>query len=193
MRRECRIEQYRRKSRLGRLACFTLLLSCFYTQAGACLSGHHVILLAHSYFLNHDAKQLARMTPYSPLSTLIAAARLRDDGHAVELFDATFADGLCAFEEMLDRTRPSLVAIMEDNFNFLTKMCTARRRRDALAMIEAAKNRGCRVLVNGPDPNDQPKPYLTAGADAVLTGDGEETLMEIAAIWRADRAVTLDA
>src|SRR5579859_3646613 len=49
------------------------------------LNGHIVILITHSYFLNHDAKQLARMTPYSPLSTLIAAARLRDDGHAVEM------------------------------------------------------------------------------------------------------------
>jgi anaerobic magnesium-protoporphyrin IX monomethyl ester cyclase len=169
------------------------LLSCFYTQLGACLSGHVVILISHSYFLNHDPKQLARMNPYSPLSTLIAAARLRDDGHAVEFFDATFADGLSVFEERLDRAKPSLVAIMEDNFNFLTKMCTARRRRDALAMIEAAGKRGCRVVVNGPDSNDQPKPYLAAGADAVLAGDGEEALVEIAAAWRADPFAALDA
>ena len=143
--------------------------------------------------MNHDAKQMARMTPYSPLSSLIAAARLRDDGNAVEFFDATFADGLSAFEGILDRANPSVVAIMEDNFNFLTKMCTARRRRDALAMIEAAKARGCRVLVNGPDSNDQPKPYLAAGADAVLAGDGEEALVEIAATWHADPSATLEA
>src|ERR1700690_1954838 len=128
MRRECRIEQYRRKSRLGRLACFTLLLSWFYTEAGSCLSGHLVILTTHSYFLNHDAKQLARMTPYSPLSTLIASSLLREGGHEVAHFDSTFANGTEDFETALDRAHPNLVAIMEDNFNFLTKMCTVRRR-----------------------------------------------------------------
>jgi anaerobic magnesium-protoporphyrin IX monomethyl ester cyclase len=150
-----------------------------------------VILITHSYFLNHDAKQLARMSPYSPLSTLIVAARLRESGHAVAHFDSTFADGIEAFENSLRDTAPSVVAIMEDNFNFITKMCTARRRRDALAMIAAARSRGCRVLVNGPDSTDRPKPYLDAGADAVLLGDGEEALVEIASIWRDDAAASL--
>ena len=58
-------------------------------------------------------------------------------------------------EAALDDVRPAVVAIMEDNFNFLTKMCTAQRRRDALAMIGAARARGCRVVVNGPDSADQ--------------------------------------
>src|ERR1700720_596010 len=98
-----------------------------------------VILTTHSYFLNHDAKQLARMTPYSPLSTLIATSLLRERGHEVAHFDSTFANGTKDFESALDRAHPNLVAIMEDNFNFLTKMCTVRRREDALTMIAAAK------------------------------------------------------
>ena len=151
-----------------------------------------MILVAHSYFLNHDAKQLARMTPYSPLSSLIVAARLREADHGVEFFDATFAQGMGDFEEALRKKRPSLVAIMEDNFNFITKMCTARRRRDALAMIGLAKAQACPVVVNGPDSSDQPTPYLRAGADAVLLGDGEEALLEIAALWRSKRALSLN-
>ena len=150
-----------------------------------------MILVTHSYFLNHDAKQLARMTPYSPLSMLMAAARLRDIGHAIAHFDSTFAHGLSAFEAALDDIRPAAVAILEDNFNFLTKMCTARRRRDALAMIAAARARGCRILVNGPDAADCPRPYLDAGADAVLLGDGEAALLEIAELWRADISAPL--
>ena len=150
-----------------------------------------MILTTHSYFLNHDAKQLARMTPYSPLSTLIASALLRDGGHRVALFDSTLADGIGAFERALDRTRPSVVAIMEDNFNFLTKMCTTRRRGDAIAMIKAAIRRGCRVVVNGPDSTDRPKLYLDAGADAVLLGEGETTLAEITGLWRADTCAPL--
>jgi anaerobic magnesium-protoporphyrin IX monomethyl ester cyclase len=150
-----------------------------------------VILTTHSYFLKHDAKQLARMTPYSPLSTLISTALLDNHGHRVAHFDATFA-GLQKFETVLDHKQPWLVAIMEDNFNFLTKMCTVRRREDALAMVRAAVQRGCRVLVNGPDSNDRPDLYLEAGADAVLTGEGETALVEIANLWRCDAEAPLD-
>jgi anaerobic magnesium-protoporphyrin IX monomethyl ester cyclase len=151
-----------------------------------------VILTTHSYFLNHDAKQTARMQPYSPLSTLIATALLRENGHDVAHFDSTFAHGVDTFEASLDRHRPSLVAIMEDNFNFITKMCTVQRREDSLAMIAAAKRRGCRVVVNGPDSTDAPELYLHAGADAVLTGEGESGVAQIADVWRADPQASLD-
>ncbi len=143
-----------------------------------------MILLAHSNFLSHDAKQRARMRPYSPLSTLLAAALLREAGHDVALFDATFAADITAFEAMLDTHRPALIAVMEDNFNFLTKMCTAVRRESALAMIRAAAARGCRVAVNGPDATDNPAMYIAAGADAVILGEGEAALLDLADHWR---------
>jgi len=151
-----------------------------------------MILVTHSYFLAHDAKQQARMTPYSPLSTLISAALLREHDHRVAFFDATFASGMKEFEQAVERTRPSLVAIMEDNFNFLTKMCTTRRRADAMAMIAIAKKRGCKVVVNGPDSTDQPRLYLDAGADAVVLGEGEAALSEIANAWRDAPYASLD-
>jgi anaerobic magnesium-protoporphyrin IX monomethyl ester cyclase len=142
-----------------------------------------VILLAHSYFLSQDAKQMAKMKPYAPLSTLLAAALLRHDGHRVALFDATFASGVAAFEAMMDAMRPSTVIVMEDNFNFLTKMCTTVRRDTALAMIRAARERGCRIAVNGPDVSDNPAMYLAAGADAVVLGEGEMALLELVDHW----------
>ncbi|HEY4125734.1 MAG TPA: radical SAM protein [Rhizomicrobium sp.] len=132
------------------------------------------------------------MTPYSPLSTLLCAAMLREHNHEVAHFDATFANGLSDFEIALDRHRPALVAIMEDNFNFLTKMCTTRRRDDAMAMVAAAKERGCRVVVNGPDCADRPRLYLDAGADAVLLGEGEAALLEIAESLRNEQTSVLD-
>lgn len=151
-----------------------------------------MILLAHSYFMRHDPKQEARCTPYSPLSTLIAAAMLREQGHAVALFDATFAETVQDFEEALDRNRGSLVAIMEDNFNFLTKMCTEQRRNASFSMIAAAHRRGSRVFVNGPDSTDRPLLYLQAGADAVLLGEGEAALIEIAAALSNNPHTPLD-
>jgi len=110
------------------------------------------------------------MKPYSPLATLITAAVLRRQGHDVRLFDAMLASGEDAFERLLDDTRPGIVAIIEDNFNFLTKMCTTRMREASLTMIRAAKAQGCRVAVNGSDASYQPATYLRAGADAVISG-----------------------
>ena len=143
-----------------------------------------MILLAHSNVLARDSKQQAKMKPYSPLSTLIAAALLRREGHEVALFDATFESGIGAFEAKLDALRPDAVLLMEDNFNFLTKMCTTARRETALEMIGFAAKRRCRIAVNGPDASDNPAIYLCAGADAVVLGEGEMAMLDVANLWR---------
>jgi anaerobic magnesium-protoporphyrin IX monomethyl ester cyclase len=150
-----------------------------------------MILLAHSYFLRDDAKQLARMKPYPPLATLMAAAVLRDRGHEVTLFDAMLADGIDDFRAMLAATDPGVVAIVEDSFNYITKMCTVRLREATIEMIAAARARDCRVLVNGSDATDHPGRYLDAGADAVVLGEGEATLAEVATVLRADPRASL--
>ena len=142
-----------------------------------------MILLAHSNFILQDAKQLEKMKPYSPLSTLLAAALLRSKGHEVALFDATFASGISEFDAMLDELVPDVVVVMEDNFNFLTKMCTTVRRQSALEMIGAAHGRGCKVAANGPDVSDNPALYFSAGADAVVLGEGETGVLELIAHW----------
>ncbi|MGH7467538.1 MAG: B12-binding domain-containing radical SAM protein [Longimicrobiales bacterium] len=149
------------------------------------------LLLAHSFYLRHDEKQLRKMKPYSPLATLIAAAVLRERGFEVHLFDAMLADGMDEYVRTLDQTEPDVVAVVEDNFNYVTKMCTARMREDALTMVRAARERGCRVAVNGSDASDHPARYLAAGADAVILGEVEPTLRELAAAWSTDRTAPL--
>jgi anaerobic magnesium-protoporphyrin IX monomethyl ester cyclase len=151
-----------------------------------------MILLSHSYYLRNDPKQVARMRPYAPLATLLAAGLLRERGHEVALFDAMLAPGVDAFIRMLDETRPAVVGILEDNFNFLTKMCTLRSREATLAMIRAARERGCRVAVNGSDASDRPALYLAAGADAVILGEGEMGFLALADRWAADPAAGVD-
>jgi anaerobic magnesium-protoporphyrin IX monomethyl ester cyclase len=145
-----------------------------------------MILIAHSYFLRNDPKQLARMKPYAPLATLLTAGLLRQRRHPVAFFDAMLASGVDAFTAMLDDVRPDIVAIVEDNFNYLTKMCTTRTREATLAMIRAARARGARVVVNGSDSSDRPAIYLAAGADAVLFGEGEMAVLQLADIWASD-------
>lgn len=148
-----------------------------------------MILLGHSYFLAQDPKQQAKMKPYAPLSTLLTSALLRQTGHEVALFDATFASGVEAFEALLDRLRPKAVVVMEDNFNFLTKMCTTVRRESALAMIAAAHARDCKVAVNGPDASDNPAVYLAAGAEAVVLGEGETAVLDLVDHWTRDAPI----
>ncbi|MGZ5427757.1 MAG: B12-binding domain-containing radical SAM protein, partial [Thermoanaerobaculia bacterium] len=122
------------------------------------------ILLAHSYYLAHDAKQWRKMKPYPPLATLLVASVLRERGFDVELFDAMLARSETDFVRALDASDAVIVGILEDNFNFLTKMCTTRNREAALAMVAAAHARSRLVAVNGSDATDHAASYLAAGA-----------------------------
>lgn len=160
-------------------------------MAGVFRRERNVILLAHSYFLRDDPKQLERMKPYAPLSTLLAAAVLRARGQDVALFDAMLSEGVQEFERVLEEARPAVVGILEDNFNFLTKMCTLRMREATLAMIRAARLRGCRVAVNGSDATDRPGLYLGAGADAVILGEPEQAMAQLAETWLEDANASL--
>jgi anaerobic magnesium-protoporphyrin IX monomethyl ester cyclase len=150
------------------------------------------VLLAHSYYLQHDPKQLRRMKPYAPLATLIAGGTLRERGFEVAIFDAMLSPGVHEFEARLDSVRPRVVGILEDNFNYLTKMCTLRMREAACEMIALARARGCRIAVNGSDAKDNPAPYLAAGADVVIVGAVEPAILELCTLWSADPAAAPD-
>lgn len=150
------------------------------------------VLVAHSYFLLDDPKQAEKMRPYAPLATLITAAILRDRGHRVAFFDAMLSPGTDEFLALLAESKPRVLALVEDSFNFLTKMCTLRMREATLRMIRAAHDAGCRVVVNGSDATDHPALYLAAGADAVLLGDPESGVPELAELWMRDPAAPLD-
>ena len=147
---------------------------------------HPAILLAHSYYMRYDPKQSRKMKPYAPLSTLIAAALLRREARPFTFFDAMLSEGVEEFRGLLHATRPSVVGILEDNFNFLTKMCTTRMREAAFEMITAAKSAGARVVVNGSDAIDQTAAYLHVGADAVILGEAEDTFVDLTTRWSDD-------
>ena len=138
------------------------------------------ILLTHSNHLFADRKQVRKMQPYPPLQTLLAAACLRRDGFEVALFDSTFEDPTLGFAGALEKFRPRLVAVCEDNFNFLTKMCLTEQRDAAFSMFGTAKERGIPVVANGSDASDHAAQYLDAGADYVIVGEVEKTLVELA-------------
>ena len=151
------------------------------------------VLLAHAFFLARDAKQREKMRPYPPLGTLYAAAQLREKGHSVALFDATFADGPEDFAAALWEHRPRIVALFEDMFHFLNKMCLTHARQAALSMAEMASEAGAVVVCAGADPTDHAEVYLGGGTvDYVLIGEADHTLGELVGTLLGEEPVTVD-
>jgi radical SAM superfamily enzyme YgiQ (UPF0313 family) len=144
------------------------------------------VLLTHCNHLYFDRKQVRKMQPYPPLQTLLAAACLRRAGFDVALLDTTFVSPEESFREALERHRPRLVALVEDNFNFLTKMCLTQNRNLAFAMARRARECGVPVVANGSDAIDQAPAYLQAGVNFVIVGELETSLLEIARHVLAD-------
>ena len=137
------------------------------------------ILFTHSYFLSLDPKEQRAMMPYAPLGTLYALARVRARGYGVALFDSMMAAGPDCIASSLDRHRPNVVVIYDDDFNYLTKMCLTRMREAAFTLTRLAKERGCTVIVHGSDPADHAGVYADHGADYMIAGEGETTLVEL--------------
>ena len=137
------------------------------------------ILFSHSYFLQFDPKQLATGQPYAPLGTLYAAAFMRQHGYPVALFDCMFAKSPDAVIPFIEKERPDIFVIYDDGFNYLTKMCLQNMREAAFKMIRYAKDRGCTVIVSSSDSTDRYDMYLDKGADFILMGEAEWSLLEL--------------
>jgi anaerobic magnesium-protoporphyrin IX monomethyl ester cyclase len=140
------------------------------------------VLLTHSYHLPYDRKQVRKMQPYPPLGTLYAASVLRSHGISVAVFDTMLQDPTTGFLKSLKQHNPKIVAIYEDDFNFLSKMCLTRMRGVAWQMMGAARLFGARVIAHGSDATDHAEDYLRNGADYVLLGEAETTLAELCVV-----------
>ncbi|MCA9884685.1 MAG: cobalamin-dependent protein, partial [Anaerolineae bacterium] len=137
------------------------------------------ILFGQSYYLRFDEKLWQAMQPYPPLGTLYAAAVMKERGYDVALFDAMLADSTSEWEATLAQHQPRFAVLYEDNFNYLSKMSLIRMRQAAFEMIDYAKKRDCTIIVAGADATDHAEAYLRQGADYVLLGEGESTLVEL--------------
>jgi anaerobic magnesium-protoporphyrin IX monomethyl ester cyclase len=137
------------------------------------------ILITHSYFLRFDPKQWATGKPYAPLGTLYATSFLKEHGYSVSFFDTMFVKSPEAIISPIMKERPDIFVIYDDGFNYLTKMCLQNMREAAFKMIRYAKDKGCTVIVSSSDSTDRFENYLNAGADFILIGEAEQTLLEL--------------
>lgn len=137
------------------------------------------ILFSHSYFLRFDPKQWETGQPYAPLGTLYAAALMREHGFQVSLHDVMFSKDPGELIPVIEKQKPDFLVVYDDGFNYLTKMCLTNMREAAFKMIKLAKERGCTVIISSSDSTDQYEKYLDQGADFILLGEAELSLLEL--------------
>lgn len=126
-----------------------------------------------------DPKQWDTGQPYAPLGTLYAAALLRETNYSVSFFDTMFSKSAEEIQQPLEKIIPDFFVIYDDGFNYLTKMCLTNMREAAFRMCKIAKEKGCIVIVSSSDSTDRYEEYLNEGADFVLLGEAEHSLLEL--------------
>lgn len=145
------------------------------------------ILLANTYFLKLDPKQFKQMQPYPPLASLYAASILKQNNFSVDFFDTVFAASEKDIFPLIEKNAGNIFVIYDDGFNYLTKMCLVNMRNACYEMIHFAKKHNMTVLVSSSDATDHWKEYLDTGADFILIGEAENTLVEL-----VKKACTMD-
>ncbi len=137
------------------------------------------ILFSHSYYYRLDPKQWKNKKPFPPLGTIYAAALLRENGFEVDLFDTNLIEDPKTICPVLTEINPKYLVIYDDGFNYLTKMCLTNMREACFRMISYGKKEQCKVIVCSSDSTDHYEKYLDNGADFIIQGEGELTLLEL--------------
>ncbi len=120
------------------------------------------LLLTHAYFLAEDAKEQKIMKPYPPMGILYLSSHLRNQGFDCDIYDSTFG------------TREELFRLLDDGpAGVLGLYVNLMTRANALAIVAHAREAGWLVMLGGPEPANYAPEYLAAGADLIVTGEGE--------------------
>lgn len=128
------------------------------------------VMLVHAYRLAADPGELRVMKPYPPLGVLYLSAYLKRIGHEVEVYDGTFLEDR-ELAERVARFAPEVLG-------FYANMMTRHR---VVALRQLLTGHRALYLVGGPDPPHYAEAYLDQGFDAVVVGEGEQTLAELLA------------
>ncbi len=143
------------------------------------------IVLTHAYFLSSDKKEQPIMMPYAPLGLLSLSAWLEKHGYEHEVYDTTFSDSV-SFKKYLDDRLPA----------YLCVYVNLGTRSQAIALISdlRADSRYChtKVILGGPDVTHHIEQYLKAGADVLVIGEGEQTLLELITAIQVSPAKSLE-
>lgn len=126
------------------------------------------VLLTHGYFIHEDEKERQINKPYPTLGLLYLSAYLKRAGFEVEVFDSTFAER----GELEARLAAGPGGVLGIYTNLIT-------RGSVVDIVGRARRYGWTVVLGGPESANYPDEYLARGADVVVVGEGEETMLEL--------------
>jgi anaerobic magnesium-protoporphyrin IX monomethyl ester cyclase len=135
------------------------------------------VLLVDPYLAREDPMERKFVELYPSLGLLQLGAYLRAQNLPVEMVDLTFARSISPVERSLRRFAPAVMGVH-------TKTLTYER---CVELSGAARAAGTFSVAGGPDSAMRPEVYLDAGFDAVVSGEGEITLVELAHAVAAGR------
>jgi radical SAM superfamily enzyme YgiQ (UPF0313 family) len=128
------------------------------------------VLLVDPYMAKEDPMERKFVELYASLGLLTLGAYLRQEGAEVRMVDLTFARSTRPVGEAIHRFTPHLVGVH-------TKTLSAQR---AVEIAQIAHRAGAFCVAGGPDAASRPLAYLEAGFDAVVPGEGEGAIVELA-------------
>jgi anaerobic magnesium-protoporphyrin IX monomethyl ester cyclase len=130
------------------------------------------IVFTHGYFISEDPKELEIMRPYVPLGILYISAWLQKNNYNNEVFDSTFSTFELQKQFILDN-KPDVLAIYT---NLMTKL-------NVLRTIQFVKSQSTlkhtKIVLGGPEVTNHIDKFLEYGADYIIQGEGEETMLEL--------------
>ncbi|MDC1162234.1 radical SAM protein [Tenacibaculum sp.] len=130
------------------------------------------VILTHAYYLYEDDKEQKIMRPYAPLGLLYISSYLNKNKVENNVYDSTFY----SFQEQLkfiEDKQPKVVAIYT---NLMTKINVIKLMKE---LKQNSKFGNPKIILGGPDVTYNSKKYLRAGADFLVIGEGEQTMLEL--------------
>ena len=140
------------------------------------------ILLSHCYVIANDRREVGVMKPYPPLGILGIAAFLEKKGYKPQVFDTTFlsVDALVA---KIIADKPDLLGLYT---NMMTRPVIIKliKRLRANSAIKKLK-----IVLGGPEVTAHVDRFLRFGADVVVIGEGEQTMLELVEAIQAQQTL----
>lgn len=130
------------------------------------------LLLTHGYFLHEDPREKRIMKPYPPLGLLYISSFLEKAKIEHDVFDTTFSN----FEALCSQISSKPYKHIGIYVNLMTKI-------NVLKLIHFIRSnealKGMTIILGGPDVRYNAEAYIEQGADMIVLGEGEQTMLDL--------------